>query len=232
MKLSRKVARRRRAIVEALLLWWEANGRTFPWRGWTDVYRLLVAEVLLRQTRADAVAAFVPAFFERYPDPDRLAIADEDELAGTLRPLGFSRQRSAQLHQLGACLTQGPVSLVQDELLALPGIGRYSAGMVAAAGGQRVPAVDTNVARVLCRLFSIEPSHAEARKSTNVWLAAEQLVSVGAAPARVTWALLDLASAVCLQNRPRCAKCPVQRWCDYSKMATRAATAREAIDLR
>jgi A/G-specific adenine glycosylase len=219
MQASRNPNRRYRSMVRALLRWWESNRREFPWRRWTDLYRLLVSEVLLRQTRADTVAAFVAAFLDRYPNAQCLASADVSELAATLRPLGFSTQRAAQLRELATRLDRAPATLSRNELIALPGIGRYSSGMVAAVGGERAAAVDTNVARVICRVFGLEPSHAEARKSSNVWAAAQELVAGGGPAAHVTWALLDLAASICLKTRPRCDECPLRRWCAYAARA-------------
>lgn len=213
--------RKRRNIAIALLRWSAAgHRRDFPWRSWKDPYRLLVAEVLLRQTRAETVAAFIPTFLTRYPSPRRLSLASELEIAQRLRPLGFSSQRAAQLRDLAARLVKKPGPLSQDQLRELPGIGPYSAGMVAAAMGTMAAAVDTNVARVLCRVFRIKPSHAEARKSHNVWKVAEDLVSTTMIPAEITWAMLDLASLLCKKRHPRCSQCPLSRSCFYSTGST------------
>src|ERR1700730_9866375 len=110
-----------RRIASALITWWQVNRREFPWRSWTDLYRLLVAEILLRQTRDETVAAFIPALLDEYPDPKRLSSADEEELATTLRPLGFSHQRAAQLRRMADQLVRGPTVRSHDELLSLAG---------------------------------------------------------------------------------------------------------------
>ncbi len=101
-------------------------------------------------------------------------------------------------------------------LVELPGIGRYSAGVVAAVGGEASPAVDTNVARIICRVFGVKPSHAEARKSTNIWQLAWELIEASGKPARLTWALLDLAAAVCRVRTPSCDVCPLAAVCRYA----------------
>ena len=201
-------------IATSLLGWWQEHQRSFPWRKWQDPYRLLVTEILLRQTRAEAVASFLPGFLAMYPSARALAGSDEETLAGALQPLGLYRQRARQLRSLAAVLLNwDPSQLTVAELQALPGIGPYSAGVVAAATGVPAAAVDTNVARVVVRVFGFEPSHAEARKSANVWTAAERLLSAGSGGVRVTWALLDLASQVCTARRPRCTECPVRPVC-------------------
>ena len=202
-----------------MLRWWEDNRRDFAWRGWNDPYRLLVAEVLLRQTHAVSVADFIPSFLASYPDAKALSLTAEAELVSRLQPLGLSRQRATQLLALARHLQDTPTGLGHEELLALPGIGRYSAGMVAAVMGASTPAVDTNVARVICRIFALEPSHAEARKSSNVWAEAEGLIKVsGASAAHATWAILDLADAVCHGVRaPSCMTCPLKGACEYGR---------------
>lgn len=201
-------------IVTSLLRWWQEHQRCFPWRKWQDPYRLLVTEILLRQTQAEAVASFLPGFLDMYPSARALAGSDEEILARVLQPLGLYRQRARQLRSLAAALlNRASGQLTVAELQALPGIGPYSAGIVAAATGFPAAAVDTNVARVVCRVFGLEPSHAEARKSTNVWTAAERLLAAGSGSVRVTWALLDLASQVCTARRPRCTECPVGPVC-------------------
>src|SRR5205823_3477839 len=148
-----------------LLAWFAVNGRSFVWREEQSHFRILVAEVLLKQTRAATVEAFYPRFLAVYPDPHALAAALEDDLAFILRPLGFSRQRARHLRALATVLVRDYGGVVPSELAALrelPGIGPYTAGIVkAACFGSDVPAVDTNVARVLCRVLNLAPSHLE-----------------------------------------------------------------------
>jgi A/G-specific adenine glycosylase len=221
---SRKIRSKASAVLPPLMQWWKLHHRTFAWRQWTDLYRLLVTEVLLRQTRAVTVAAMLPAFFEAYPSPQRLSAASEGELTAFIRPLGFARQRAVQLSEMAAHLHRRPNAMNQEQLLALPGIGRYSAAMVTAMGGAKVAAVDTNVARVICRLFGIQPSHAEPRKSRNVWEVAELLVVGSDVPAQVTWAILDLAAAICTSRSPRCPDCPLVRRCEFAANNTGVQT--------
>lgn len=208
------------SVVALLLSWWERHGRGFPWRQWDDPYHLLLTEILLRQTRAESVAAYLPGFLQRYPSPHALAAAGEDQLTAALKPLGFNRQRARQLCALAVRIVAagGHVPSDLQGLLALPGVGQYTAGMVAATtAGVQVPAVDTNVARVLCRVFGLIPSHAEPRKSRNVWDLAAGLVAESGNAVHLTWAILDLAAAVCKPKLPRCAECPLQEECCYGR---------------
>jgi A/G-specific adenine glycosylase len=205
-------------VVHDLLQWWRENGRRFEWRDWTDPYRLLVVEILLRQTRAETVAGFIVDFFEKYPTASSLASAPHSRLAEALRHLGLGEQRAAQLRLMAVAVRDTPIELRAEALLALPGIGRYSAGMVAAVAGEPdAVAVDTNIARLISRLRGLEPSHSESRKSTNLWEAAAELTSSSDKPIEVLWAALDLAAIHCVARAPRCSGCPLEDVCVYRR---------------
>lgn len=215
-----------REIVGLLLSWFQQYGRSFPWRTSHDPFRVLIAEILLRKTGARAVEQYLPCFFLAYPAPEHLARAEEDALAGHLAVLGLSRQRARQLRDLAAMLVSqhgGKVPGDLHALLRLPGVGVYTAAMVASTCfGVQTPAVDTNVARLLCRVFGLKPSHAEARKSTNVWQLAGSLTQLARADsARLTWAELDLAAATCTARRPNHTACPLRDVCREAKRASR-----------
>lgn len=209
-------------VVLSLARWFAINRRVFPWRLTTNAYRVLIAEVLLRKTTAPVVARFLPEFLARYSNPAKLATATLDDLANHLAPIGLSEQRGRQLQALGQVLVQrhaGAVPQTAEELLDLPGVGVYTAALVAAGCfGEQLPAVDTNVARVICRVFDITPARLEARKSPNVWQAAGELLSFWPEhPAEFSWALLDLGALICTVRRPHCATCPLLQSCAYAK---------------
>src|SRR5207244_6683064 len=132
--MATRSARRRppsdRWLASTLIRWSRTNRRDFPWRHWHDPYKLLVAEILLHQTRADSVAAFLPTFLQKYPGPVTLSRVNSADLAHFLHPLGFAHQRSARLRALGARLaTAQQMPATVRELRALPGVGAYTAGM-------------------------------------------------------------------------------------------------------
>lgn len=203
-----------RQVRSRLLRWAESHGRSFAWRSWRDPYRLLVTEILLRQTKAESVSMVVGRLFEQYPTPVELAGAG-DEFEALIKPLGLVQQRAGQLRALGRVLTEIPLASDPrtEDWQRLPGIGPYSAGMVAATlGVRRAVAVDTNIARVVCRVFGLIPTHFEARKSTNVWQKTGELVC-GRSTIRALWAILDLAALLCVANNPRCEACPLRTVC-------------------
>jgi A/G-specific adenine glycosylase len=209
-------------VRRRLLRWASQHGRNFIWRFWRDPFRLLVTEILLKQTRAQSVASFVGGLFDRYPTPPALASAGP-ELEDELRRLGFATQRGRHLRALARRLAEPPHldPTNANELRTLPGIGQYSAGMVAAVYGSREAiAVDTNMARVVCRVFRLTPSQAEARKSVNVRSAIGDLTKRAKSPIQVYWAMLDLAASKCTARSPRCSSCPLRPVCAFALDAT------------
>jgi len=210
---------RLRGFAGELVKWFSRQRRSFPWRESGDLYVLLVAEILLKQTTAAAAALFLPGFLEAYSAPVHLARARTRRLEKLLQPLGLSRQRAEHLRALGIALQQLNGRLEPENLELLPGVGPYTASAVRCfAFGLPVGVVDTNVTRVLGRAFSIMGSRSEARKSPEFWAMADALVRTRPKQAKeVNWALLDLANSVCIPRGPRCASCPVRVQCDYGQ---------------
>jgi len=207
-------------IRAELLSWYEGNGRSFVWRRNPEPYVVLIAEILLKKTTAGAVDRFFPVFLERYPDIQTLHEGALSNLQKMLSPLGLSGQRAMQLKSLANVLVEsyeGKIPCNREELLKLPGIGDYTAGAVLSfACGMPEAIVDTNIARLVIRLFNIKPSHYEARRSPEVWEKARELVGQdGGESKRVNWALLDLAAAVCKPKNPLHTECPVEKWCVF-----------------
>lgn len=207
-----------RMVASRLLDWYANHGRTFRWRQRCEPFHVLVAEILLKKTGAKVVEAYLPAFIAAYPTAQAVAGSSLETLTATLAPLGLGHQRAQQLLDLAreiVATSDGVVPKTAGQMQLLPGVGRYTAGIVASTCfGEAVPAVDTNVARVISRVFGITPSHAEARKSTNIWQAAAMVVESGSpAGARVTWAMLDLGATICTARKPNHAICPLRAVC-------------------
>lgn len=204
-------------FTDALISWYKLHARSFPWREeWCgSPYRVLVAELMLKRTRAENVIELFDRFVERYPDVASVANATMQELEGLLAPIGLRRHRGAELKGIAQILvheynSQVPCDL--DALLSLPGIGQYTAHAVLCfACGYRVPVVDVNVKRILGRYFGIGPN----ARNTVYWDLAENLLPRDAA--RFNWALLDLGALVCTAGAPRCGACPVGDACDFAK---------------
>ena len=207
-----------REVRAKLLRWAKENLRSFPWRHTDDPYAIILAEVLLRKTAARSVPPVYEKLLQRCPTPQALAASSISRLKRILAPIGLSTQRAEQLAALGsALLTEGTVPSGADRLALLPGVGAYTAGAVQCfAFGKAVPMVDTNIARVISRVFAITPSRFEARRCPEIWTAADRLVARSQVPRTLNWALLDLAAAVCKPRIPLCSRCPLGDICQFS----------------
>lgn len=211
--LPNEPSRRRRAR-EALLSWFRANDPGYPWRRARDAYAVLVSEVMLQQTQASRVAEAFPAFTQRFPDPGSLAAASRADVLRAWGGLGYAR-RAAALHEATRCVVRdhgGEVPSDLASLVALPGIGPYTAAAVASiAYGVPVAAVDTNVRKVMARLaFGCEPdevSGADVADAAARWLPRE-------APGDWNQAVMNLGREVC-RPTPRCDVCPLAEACRF-----------------
>jgi A/G-specific adenine glycosylase len=207
---------RSRFFREQLVAWGVRHGRSFPWRSSSDPYHLLIAEMMLRRTQARQVVPVYEEFLRRYPTPQALAAAPEEEVAGLLRPLGLSWRIPAFRHMGQRLIADydGEVPRDREALLALPGVGEYVADAIRCfAYHEPIPLLDTNTVRVAGRYFGF-PVHAESRRRAPVKRAVACLVDPHA-PRASNLALLDLAATVCRPRRPHCASCPVARGCTW-----------------
>jgi A/G-specific adenine glycosylase len=217
-------------------IWFRKYGRPLPWRKRdTAAFGILVAEVLLRQTRAEMVAEIWPSLVSAYPDSASLGGADPNKLESQIACLGLGRQRAGALIQLGRALVsqfKGFVPRNVDQLEQLPHIGLYSARAVACfAFGQRVPVVDVNVMRVLSRLKGLALA-SDIRRAKHIWRVATKILP----PRRVkhhNYGLLDFAAAICHSRNPLCNLCPLAKDCFYfrtdQKRLSRTSPLRKAV---
>ena len=211
-KHKMRPADRGRAFRRRLLGWYSRHARTLPWRGACSPYAVLVSEIMLQQTQVARVLEYYPRFLARYPTLEDLAAAPDDAVRESWAGLGYYA-RARNLHATARRVVAehgGVLPRAPEALRRLPGIGRYTAGAVASlAFGARVPAVDTNAARVLGRVFGLRPGR---RRTRRVWTIAARLVAPGR-PEDLNQALMDLGATVCVARRPRCGACPVRRVC-------------------
>ncbi len=209
-------SKRKTAIREKLLAWYEVEARDLPWRNTRDPYAILVSEVMLQQTRVETALRYYERFLKRFPTFVALATASLDDVLKAWEGLGYYR-RARNLHKAAQAVVSDHAGQLPPDptaLRTLPGIGQYTAGAVASiAFGLDEPVLDGNVIRVLARLLRIggDPAKSSARKRLQE--AAEDLVPAGRASA-FNQALMDLGARVCLPRSPRCHECPVSRECD------------------
>jgi len=218
------------AFRRLLLKWSETRLRVYPWRGERDRYRVLLAELMLRRTRADQVVGVYQEALRRYPTMDDLAAADSDEVRDVLRPLGLA-WRANNVVSLAREVAEKFAGRVPDDvedLKSLTGVGDYVANAVACFAGREPRAiVDTNVVRVIGRVFGL-PTDPEARRRKTVRAAIDACLD-RRRPQHYNYALLDFAAAVCTPSRPQCDACPfgTTRRCDYAARHQRAPGSRK-----
>ncbi len=221
----REVANTRRA----LLAWFGEHARELPWRTTTDPYSIWVSEIMLQQTRVETVLAYYERFLARFPTLASLAAAEEDQVLGMWSGLGYYR-RARLLHQgVRECVARygGAVPADADARLALPGVGRYTAGAIGSiAFGVAEPIVDGNVARVLARLHRIETPLGVRVTEARLWQEAARLV-IGPRPGDLNQSLMELGALVCTPRRPACESCPLRRGCKGRSMAERLPVPRK-----
>lgn len=205
----------RSGFQHALLSWYDAHRRDLPWRRDQDPYRIWVSEVMLQQTRVEAVIPYYERFIARFPDAASLAAASEDDVLSYWAGLGYYR-RARLLHDgvrevvrsYGGAVPADPAALSR-----LPGIGPYTAGAILSiAYGQPVPAVDGNVMRVLSRLCRVRADVRLPASRRRFEKVAAALVPDDRA-GDFNQALMELGALICIPGRPRCEACPVQSFC-------------------
>jgi A/G-specific adenine glycosylase len=195
--------------------WYRTHGREFAWRESRDPYDVLIAELLLQRTRADLVPRVFSELQTRFPDSVSLAGADTSEVLEVLRPLGFTH-RSERIPLTAKTLVDrfgGEVPATEEELLSLPGVGRYVANAVlVVAFGLPRPLLDPNVLRVLDRSFGVRSTRSRPRDDVRLWRLVGEVVT-GHRPQEVALGLIDLGAVVCRPARPRCFECPLRSRC-------------------
>jgi A/G-specific adenine glycosylase len=203
------------AFAARLLAWFAANARDLPWRRERTPYRVWLAETMLQQTQADTVAPYYERFLARFPTLQALAAAPLEDVLKVWEGLGYYA-RARNLHAAARQIVaehEGQIPDTFETLLALPGVGRYTAGAVASiACGRDVVAVDGNVRRVLARAFASREDVSRPAAQRKLETLAASLLPVGQAGA-FNEALMELGATVCTPRAPRCDDCPVRDLC-------------------
>ena len=207
-------AEARARCSRALMRWYRANARVLPWRGIHDPYRTWVSEIMLQQTRVQAVLDHYARFLERFPTMLSLALAPESDVLALWSGLGYYR-RARMLHRAAKFVVQnhgGALPATDAELRRLPGIGAYTSAAIASiAFGQRVAVVDGNVERVLLRITG-KPEAAGKAAETFLSELANSLVPEKH-PGDHNQAMMELGAMVCTPQKPQCDACPVFDFC-------------------
>lgn len=206
-------------IRKRLLDWFSQSGRDYPWRRTHNWFHLLMAEMMLRRTRADQVLPVYEQFTREFPDIPSTGSLEEEDVVHMLHPLGL-QWRAKQVY-----LTLDYVNhhyrnrkpTDDEDLREIPGVGDYTSAMLRnRIFKERVATVDSNVARFLLRLAG-EPYHAESRRNARLIQSANHFVQSESC-ADLNLAMIDFSALVCKPVGPRCNDCPIQKLCSGSKI--------------
>ena len=204
-----------RAFQRRLLAWYRVHQRKLPWRDTRDPYKILVSEIMLQQTQVDRVTPKYHEFLEHFPTLEALAKARTSRLRKVWYPLGYNirplrLRRIAQrtLHEHG-----GRIPDSYDGLLAMDGIGRYTAGAVLSfAFNKDAPILDTNVARLLSRYFGVKGPLKQGNVRRRLWALAEAVIPKGKGYL-INQGMMDFGAMVCTARAPKCRTCALRRTC-------------------
>lgn len=230
MRIERLLAATRcRRLVPRLLAWFARDARQLPWRRTRDPYAIWVSEVMLQQTQVKTVIPYWSRWMRALPTIEALARARPAQVLKLWEGLGYYT-RARNLHRAAKVLRAkfgGRFPADFSQILALPGVGRYTAGALCSiAFNQPRPVLDGNVSRVLTRVFGIEEPARTPKVTRRLWRLAEMLVQQAAAIERpgqrhcaaLNQALMELGAVLCTPRTPRCAECPVKALCHAHKL--------------
>src|SRR5258706_10801773 len=203
----------RRRFRRKLLAWCDANGRSLTWRDTSDPYHILVSEIMLQQTQVDRVLPKYHEWLEKYPSFEALAVAPEADVTATWYPLGYNirPKRLQSIAREAVASYGGQLPSDQETLLSFKGIGEYTAGAIRSfAFRQRAAILDTNVARVMFRVFVAKGDPKGHAMKKHLWRLSETVM-----PSRRAFdfnqALMDLAAMVCVARNRNCLICPMRK---------------------
>ena len=208
-----------RTIQTSLSGWYQKEKRDLPWRNTEDPYHILVSEFMLQQTQVKTVIPYYQRWIRSFPSPGKLAAARESRVLKHWEGLGYY-SRARNLHRSAKLIKkdfQGKVPDSLEEILSLPGVGRYTAGAVLSiAFNKKMPVLDGNVKRVLARLFCLEENGSTKTSENRLWQTAENLIPEKN-PGDFNQALMELGATICLPKNPLCLLCPLNSICEAKK---------------
>jgi A/G-specific adenine glycosylase len=205
----------RRRFRQRLLTWYGRHGRDLPWRKTDDPYHILVSEIMLQQTQVDRVLPKYAEWLDKYPSMEVLAEAPEKDVTKTWYPLGYNirPKRLQSIARESVAKYGGQLPSDEATLLSFKGIGAYTAGAIRSfAFRERAAILDTNVARVLFRVFVAEGDPKSHAMKQHLWK-----ISATVMPHRQVFdfnqALMDFGAMICVARNPKCLVCPMAKGC-------------------
>ncbi len=200
---------------DRILEWYACNGRKLPWRGNTDPYAVWISEIMLQQTRVEAVIPYFKRWMKQFPTIRKLVASSEQNVLSLWEGLGYYSRARRLYHAAGIVIRDYGGELPQDlaGLRNLPGIGRYTAGAIASiAFGMDTPTLDGNQKRILARVYNIDEAVNEGKGERTLWGIIERILPKGRA-GDFNQAMMDLGAMICLPRKPLCLLCPLKELC-------------------
>lgn len=205
-----------RRFRRALLSWYARHKRSLPWRESKDPYAIWVSEIMLQQTQVATVLDYYARFLKRFPNVRSLALADEQSVLALWAGLGYYR-RARQLHAAAKVIHEdfgGEFPRRFEEVLSLPGIGRYTAGAITSfAYDDRQPVLEANTIRLFSRLIALREDPTSTASQNRLWEFATEILPARSGCGELNQAVMELGSLVCTPRRPECSQCPAQSFC-------------------
>lgn len=199
-----------------IVKWFGKNARDLPWRRTRDPYAVWISEIMLQQTQVETVIPYYERWMRELPTVRALAEAAPERTLKLWEGLGYYR-RVRHAHEAARRVMAdfaGQFPRRFEDVLGLPGIGRYTAGAICSlAFNAPTPILDGNVTRVLCRVFGVEGNPREKQVNTRLWELAEELAQTAADHSALNQGLMELGALVCTPRRPRCETCPARGVC-------------------
>ena len=202
-------------LRRSMLKWFDANQRDLPWRKRKTPYRIWVSEIMLQQTQVATVIGYYQRFIEQFPNVKALASAEQSEVLKLWEGLGYYR-RARQMHAAAQIVVDehgGKFPTDFDSVLALPGIGRYTAGAILSISmDQKLPILEGNTVRLFSRLMKLEEDPKISASQKALWKFSESLLSQNRV-GDFNQSLMELGSGVCKPKSPDCPNCPIIKYC-------------------
>jgi len=202
---------------DEILIWYQTEGRTFPWRkNNLSQYKMIIAEVLLQRTRAETIANYFPEFIKKYPSWNSIARSRISTLEKVLKPIGLYKQRARQLKKLAIEMSnrKGKLPRTKDELERLPLFGQYiTNATLQFVYNIPAPLLDVNMARVLERFFGprkLADIRYDPHLQDLAWKVIDHLEAK-----KLNWGILDFASMICSKRYPHCSICLLSKRCKF-----------------
>ena len=207
-------------IADKILPWYKHHGRKdLPWQKSKNAYGIWISEIMLQQTQVATVIPYYQRFMDRFPTISDLGHAEVDDVLAHWSGLGYYA-RARNLHKAAQLIIQkhrGTFPTEFDNVVALPGIGRSTAGAILAfSDNQRWPILDGNVKRVLCRFYAIEGYPGQREVENQLWQIANKNTPIKQV-AKYTQAIMDLGATICVRRNPLCESCPLESLCEGRK---------------